>query len=97
MRMLSAFRVEVNKLRRYPQGLECSHDFRCHELSCCVTRAASIGFVSKAKLEMMRADGNGDLIKYFELENVLIEHIAPAVRRAVARQALAAPSQRPPR
>jgi type VI secretion system secreted protein Hcp len=36
--------------------------------------------IPKAKLEMMRADGNGEPIKYFEveLENVLIEHIAPA-------------------
>lgn len=34
----------------------------------------------KAKLEMLRADGNGEPIKYFEveLENVLIAHIAPA-------------------
>jgi type VI secretion system secreted protein Hcp len=35
--------------------------------------------IPKAKLEMMRADGNGTPIKYFEveLENVLIAHIAP--------------------
>jgi type VI secretion system secreted protein Hcp len=35
--------------------------------------------IPKAKLEMMRADGNGEPIKYFEveLENVLIAHIAP--------------------
>jgi type VI secretion system secreted protein Hcp len=35
--------------------------------------------IPKAKLEMMRADGNGEPIKYFEveLENVLIGHIAP--------------------
>ena len=36
--------------------------------------------IPKAKLEMMRADGNGDPIKYFEveLENVLIAPIAPS-------------------
>ena len=36
--------------------------------------------IPKAKLEMMRADGNGEPIKYFEveLENVLIAHIAPS-------------------
>lgn len=36
--------------------------------------------IPKARLEMMRADGNGEPIKYFEveLENVLIAHIAPA-------------------
>jgi type VI secretion system secreted protein Hcp len=36
--------------------------------------------IPKAKLEMQRADGNGEPIKYFEveLENVLIAHIAPA-------------------
>lgn len=36
--------------------------------------------IPKAKLEMMRADGNGDPIKYFEveLENVLIAHVAPS-------------------
>jgi type VI secretion system secreted protein Hcp len=35
--------------------------------------------IPKAKLEMLRADGNGEPIKYFEveLENVLIAHIAP--------------------
>ena len=35
--------------------------------------------IPKAKLEMQRADGNGEPIKYFEveLENVLIAHIAP--------------------
>jgi type VI secretion system secreted protein Hcp len=35
--------------------------------------------IPKAKLEMLRADGNGDPIKYFEveLENVLIAHVAP--------------------
>lgn len=35
--------------------------------------------ISKAKLEMQRADGAGEPIKYFELEleNVLIGHIAP--------------------
>jgi type VI secretion system secreted protein Hcp len=35
--------------------------------------------IPKAKLEMMRADGNGEPIKYFEveLENVLIGHLAP--------------------
>lgn len=35
--------------------------------------------IPKAKLEMQRADGNGQPIKYFEveLENVLIAHIAP--------------------
>lgn len=36
--------------------------------------------IPKAKLEMQRADGNGQPIKYFEveLENVLIAHIAPS-------------------
>jgi type VI secretion system secreted protein Hcp len=36
--------------------------------------------IPKAKLEMMRADGQGEPIKYFEveLENVLVAHIAPA-------------------
>ena len=36
--------------------------------------------IPKAKLEMLRADGAGEPIKYFEieLENVLIAHIAPA-------------------
>jgi type VI secretion system secreted protein Hcp len=36
--------------------------------------------IPKAKLEMLRADGNGEPIKYFEveLENVLISHIAPS-------------------
>jgi type VI secretion system secreted protein Hcp len=35
--------------------------------------------IPKAKLEMMRADGNGEPIKYFEveLENVLIAYVAP--------------------
>ena len=35
--------------------------------------------IPKAKLEMQRADGNGQPIRYFEveLENVLIAHIAP--------------------
>lgn len=35
--------------------------------------------IPKAKLEMMRADGDGEPIKYFEveLENVLIGHLAP--------------------
>lgn len=35
--------------------------------------------IPKAKLEMLRADGNGEPIKYFEveLENVLIGHLAP--------------------
>ena len=35
--------------------------------------------IPKAKLEMMRADGNGEPIKYFEveMENVLIGHLAP--------------------
>jgi type VI secretion system secreted protein Hcp len=35
--------------------------------------------IPKAKLEMQRADGNGEPVKYFEveLENVLIAHIAP--------------------
>jgi type VI secretion system secreted protein Hcp len=35
--------------------------------------------IPKAKLEMQRADGDGEPIKYFEveLENVLIAHIAP--------------------
>jgi type VI secretion system secreted protein Hcp len=36
--------------------------------------------IPKAKLEMQRADGQGQPIKYFEveLENVLISHIAPS-------------------
>jgi type VI secretion system secreted protein Hcp len=36
--------------------------------------------IPKAKLEMQRADGNGEPIKYFEveLENVLVAHIAPS-------------------
>jgi type VI secretion system secreted protein Hcp len=36
--------------------------------------------IPKAKLEMLRADGNGEPIKYFEveLENVLIGHLAPS-------------------
>lgn len=36
--------------------------------------------IPKAKLEMQRADGNGEPIKYFEveLENVLIAHLSPA-------------------
>jgi type VI secretion system secreted protein Hcp len=36
--------------------------------------------IPKAKLEMLRADGNGEPIKYFEveLENVLIGHWRPA-------------------
>jgi type VI secretion system secreted protein Hcp len=36
--------------------------------------------IPRAKLEMQRADGNGEPIKYFEveLENVLIAHIAPS-------------------
>jgi type VI secretion system secreted protein Hcp len=35
--------------------------------------------IPKAKLEMQRADGQGEPIKYFEveLENVLIAHVAP--------------------
>lgn len=40
--------------------------------------------IPKAKIEMQRADGNGQPIKYFEveLENVLIAHIAPAFNGA---------------
>ncbi|GAA4665219.1 type VI secretion system tube protein Hcp [Massilia kyonggiensis] len=40
--------------------------------------------IPKAKLEMQRADGNGEPVKYFEveLENVLIAHIAPAFNGA---------------
>ena len=36
--------------------------------------------IPKAKLEMLRADGNGEPIKYFEveLENVLIGHVEPS-------------------
>lgn len=36
--------------------------------------------IAKAKLEMQRADGGGQPVKYFEveLENVLIAHIAPS-------------------
>ena len=38
--------------------------------------------IPKAKLEFMRADGQGDRVKYFEieLENVLISSVAPAIR-----------------
>jgi type VI secretion system secreted protein Hcp len=38
--------------------------------------------IPKAKLEFMRADGQGERIKYFEieLENVLISSVAPNVR-----------------
>ncbi|MGZ5199691.1 MAG: Hcp family type VI secretion system effector [Telluria sp.] len=37
--------------------------------------------IPKAKLEFMRADGNGERVKYFEvqLENVLIGDVSPAV------------------
>jgi type VI secretion system secreted protein Hcp len=37
--------------------------------------------IPKAKLEFMRADGNGDRVKYFEiqLENVLIGEVKPKV------------------
>jgi type VI secretion system secreted protein Hcp len=37
--------------------------------------------IPKAKLEFMRADGNGDRVKYFEvqLENVLIGDVSPKV------------------
>ena len=40
--------------------------------------------ILKAKLEMMRADGNGEPIKYFEVEldNVIIAHLAPAFNGA---------------
>ena len=36
--------------------------------------------IPNAKLEMLRADSNGDPVKYYEvkLENVLIAHIAPS-------------------
>ena len=36
----------------------------------------------KAKLEFLRADGQGDRVKYFEieLENVLISSVAPTIR-----------------
>lgn len=36
--------------------------------------------IPKAKLEMQRADGDGNPVKYFEveLENVLIAHVAPS-------------------
>jgi type VI secretion system Hcp family effector len=42
--------------------------------------------IPKAKLEFMRADGQGERVKYFEieLENVLIGSIKPAVRRATS-------------
>lgn len=35
--------------------------------------------IPKARLEMLRADGNGERVKYYEveLENVLVAHIAP--------------------
>jgi type VI secretion system secreted protein Hcp len=38
--------------------------------------------IPKAKLEFMRADGQGERIKYFEIEieNVLIAHIEPSVQ-----------------
>jgi type VI secretion system secreted protein Hcp len=37
--------------------------------------------LAKARLEFLRADGQGQRVKYFEieLENVLIGHIAPAI------------------
>ncbi len=37
--------------------------------------------IPKAKLEFMRADGQGEPVKYYEveLENVLIGHVAPSV------------------
>lgn len=37
--------------------------------------------IAKTKLEFMRADGNGDRVKYFEieLENVLISGVSPRV------------------
>lgn len=40
--------------------------------------------IPKAKLEMQRADGNGEPIKYFEVEldNVIIAHLAPAFNGA---------------
>lgn len=38
--------------------------------------------IAKAKLEFMRADGQGERIKYFELEleNVLIGAVVPSVK-----------------
>lgn len=37
--------------------------------------------LSRAKLEFMRADGNGEPVKYFEVEltNVLISSVAPSI------------------
>jgi type VI secretion system secreted protein Hcp len=37
--------------------------------------------VPKAKIEMLRADGNGERVKYYEveLENVLVAHVAQGV------------------
>ncbi|MEW6369726.1 MAG: type VI secretion system tube protein Hcp [Pseudomonadota bacterium] len=37
--------------------------------------------IPKARLEFMRADGQGDRVKYFEieLENILIGHVAPGI------------------
>jgi type VI secretion system secreted protein Hcp len=37
--------------------------------------------ISKAKFEFLRADGQGERVKYFEieLENVLISHITPSI------------------
>lgn len=39
--------------------------------------------IPKAKFEFMRADGQGEPVKYFEieLENVLISFVQPAIRR----------------
>lgn len=39
--------------------------------------------IPRAKFEFMRADGNGEAIRYFEieLENVLISFVQPAIRR----------------
>lgn len=39
--------------------------------------------IPRAKFEFMRADGNGEAIKYFEmeLENVMISFIQPAIRK----------------
>jgi type VI secretion system secreted protein Hcp len=37
--------------------------------------------IPKARIEMLRADGNGDRVKYYEVElqNVLIAHVAQGV------------------
>jgi type VI secretion system secreted protein Hcp len=65
---------------------------RCEHQTLAVTKLADLASpllmmyssmgktISKAKLEFMRADGNGNPIKYYEveLENVMIAHVSQA-------------------